>query len=245
MNVLPLENLFDVYLNLNPNDIFNTSKVLSGSRQTQEQAKILGTREFWDWYIRNKYFIHTYDKTWDPIDIAVTAENFLNTLYKNELYLPTYALEPIFKYTTSGTDLSTMINLPRPQLFVSSISLIADLIEDRAYTEYMSDLAKLLNINIRLPEIPNTPELQRFRTRDLAIHEVFSEDEKKFYRAVMSYITTSTYYFTPRGITRFNFNSDMKYFVSNEIDDHLLRFYEYIEESSFILERDLVLRSIL
>lgn len=240
MNVLPIETIYDIYVNLKPSDILNMGQVLSTSIQNQHQINIVNSREFWDWYIKHKYFIRSY-----PQDIALRSERLIMELHQKQLYIPTYTLEYIFKYVPYDR-IDEVLTVYHPQNLLPYTAIVEHFAGYKTpqNNEFLSDLIKLLNVDLRLPELPNTQRLKRFRLTHLQFHELLTQDEQRFYNKIISLETISTSYFVPDGTITVEYNPDMDYIIhdANIIPDYADVFMEYVRSGVTVMTRNIFMK---
>ena len=256
MNTLPIETIYGIYLNLNPSQILNIGEVLSTSIQNQHQKDIVNSEDFWDWYIKHKYYIHTYPKELNPQDIAFRSERLLKDLHEKQLYIPTYTLIYIFNYAPYDR-IDEVLEVYTPQNLMSASAIVEHFVRFKTpmYNKFSSDLAsdlmtvglsdliKLLDVDTQLPTLPDTPKLQRFDSRDVSYHHQFTRDEQIFYNKMIVLHTIPTSYFVPNGIITVEYNQDMVYIVSPEyIPDYMHRFWDYIQSNLSVVSRSVFMK---
>lgn len=231
---LPMENMYQIYCNLNPSDVLGTSLI------NKKCANIVKDDKFWKWYIKHKYYINTYPEELNPKDIAIESHKLLEQLFEKELYLPTYALEYVFKYIYPDTHLVVDIFSGQNMLPISNI--ICEMLDYQSdmYDEYISSLTQHLKLSISLPNITDSPELHTCpRPWEQTTKYTFNRDTQRFYSAVLKYVTTPTQYFVPLGIMTLNFNPDVYCIISHlrAVPRQCIFLYEYIQSLIDVIER--------
>ena len=239
MNTLPTEIIHQIYLHLDPSDIFNIGRVFLQSLKYQHRSNIIKTKDFWDWYIKHKYFIHSYPEMFDPMYIAAQSEQLLEKLYKKDVYMPTYALECVFKYIYPHWDPSDYIYVLDSQNGL--VNIVQDCYEsnscnDQIANECLTYVIQKLNLNIVLPHIEDTPRVRQHSIFN--IYHEFTKEDECFYRCILKYVTIPTQYFTPEGIITIKFNPDVINIVAHLelVQEHVEGLYDRIYNNISTIE---------